>query len=948
MIDLQFRIQIGLLLALLFITVNGYAFEPFRFDADLKQQNLAQFLYYQPDEENNRSIDDILNTSVTSEPWQRNNSQTLNLGFRFHYYWLAIQFHNNDSQAVQKLLEIPYALLDIVDFYEVKNGTVVNHSLQGNLVPFSNRIYKHRYYLYPIKLDNQESTTLYVRVKGSASLQIPIYLWDIFDYWQVDQTRLAIQTVFVGAILIMICYHLFLAWGTREKMYLYYVGILCTSATFMPTYHGIAQQYYWPTITKLNELGASLPVPIANLLITLFAMEILNTATITPKSHKLLKGVVIALACNITISLFLPYYLVMPLITGTILITFTLLLYVCLYSWTRCKPEGRIFISAYSVFLFGSLSLALNKFGAIPANVWTESFVQIGTIIETILLSLAMAFRINRLRRDSVRLIKAEMAAREAQLTAEQEINEGKAKTQFLAMMSHEIRTPMNGVLGLLDILKNTQLDKKQHHLVDNIESSGEMLLTIINDILDFSKADANKLDLESVPTDLKQVITDCSQLYSAGAKQKSLLLLSYASPSLPDEISCDPTRLKQVINNLLGNAFKFTEQGHVLLKAQVIQTNGEHRIRIEVEDTGIGISPSQLSKLFTSFSQADSSTTRKFGGTGLGLAISKKIVEAMGGHIGVESEEGKGSTFWFEIPTSADPKSISSTAKTILLVTDYPRLGELMPEILGDNTISVNTLSFDELNLNLNNKSLSNFDICLLYNESSTIDIDSIAASMSNQAPTATVYTVETHLNRLLDETTAKPYTILTPPVSLNLLYNNKHEGHEVSAVGKQHAVDIPDEVSHLNVLVAEDNQVNQMVIKGILGPLVNSIELVANGQEAVARYQANSERYDLIFMDCEMPVMDGYEATRRIRSLESTNRVEKPITVIALTAHAFDQFKNKAIEAGMDGHLAKPINSKIVIAFLTQFTAKADVVGFADTHSNVAFSAPLKKDLS
>lgn len=915
------RKHISLVFAFLIYSLNGYAFDAFSIDTDLKKQNLAHFLYYQSDADNNKSIEDLLISSGQEQAWQRNDNQTLNLGFRFHYYWVAIQFQNSGSQPLKKLLEIPYALLDIVDIYEVKNGSVVNNSLQGNLVPFSNRIYKHRYYLYPIELTGQESATLYMHIKGSASLQIPIYLWDFLEYWQEDQLRLAIQSFFVGAILIMMCYHLFIAWGTRDKMYAYYVGIMITSATFIPSYHGVAQQFYWPSYPQLNSLGISLPVPIGNLLITLFAMEILNTATIAPKSHKLLKGVVVALFCAITASLFLPYYLVMPLVTGTVFITFSLLLNVCLYAWSRCRPEGRIFISAYSVFIIGSLSLALNKFGAIPANVWTESFVQIGTLTETILLSLAMATRINRLRADSVRLIKAEMEAREAHLTAQQEINEGKAKTQFLAMMSHEIRTPMNGVLGLLDILKNTRLDKKQHHLVDNIESSGEMLLTIINDILDFSKADANKLDLETLPINLKQIITDSSQLYAAGAKQKSLLLLSYTSPRIPDEIQCDPTRLKQVINNLLGNAFKFTEQGHVLLKADYIDANGENRIRIEVEDTGIGIAPSQIDKLFSSFSQADSSTTRKFGGTGLGLAISKKIVEAMGGEIGVQSEQGRGSTFWLEIPVDASPNPIVANNTNVLLCTDYPLLGQRMSDLLKEIEVTVNTITFDQLSESLESNRFLECNVCLLYNQSSSVEPDAMADSISNIAPAIKVYTVETNLSRLLIESQDKPYTFLTPPVSLNLFDKNLIEGFTNSDANHPQPIEIPHEISKLNVLVAEDNQVNQMVVKGILGPLVKKVDVVTNGQEAVAHYQAHSELYDLILMDCEMPVMDGYEATKRIRSLESTHRVTKPIAIIALTAHAFDQFKNKAIDAGMDGHLAKPINSKIIIQFLRQF---------------------------
>lgn len=922
----QFRLKHSFsVLLLCLLSLNGLAFDAFDVPQDLQRQSLASFLYYQPEKENVSSIENILHSPVHQQDWQRNNEHTLNLGFQFNHYWLAIQFRNQESSAIEKLLEIPYALLDTVDFYEVKNGTVVNHSLQGNLVPFSNRIFEHRYYLYPINLDAQESLTLYIRVKGSASLQVPLYLWDLKYFWQKDQWRLTIQAIYVGTMLIMICYHLFLAWGTRDKMYLYYVGIMAGTVTFIPTYHGIAQQFFWPSITKLNTLGASLPVPIANLLITLFAMEILGTGSLFPKSHKLLKGVIIALTITITASLLLPYHYVMPLVTGVVLITFSLLLMVCFYAWKRCQPEGRIFITAYSVFLLGSLSMALNKFGAIPANLWTESFVQVGSIVETILLSLALAARINRLRADSVRLFKAEMKAKEAELIAQQEIHEGKAKTQFLAMMSHEIRTPMNGVLGLLDILKSTSLNPRQHHLVETIESSGEMLLTIINDILDFSKADADKLDLESLPINLNQLIVDCSLLYSAGAKQKSILLLSYSSPLIPDVIESDPTRLKQVINNLLGNAFKFTSKGHVLIKADYICKLDGNRIRIEVEDTGIGIAPSQINKLFSSFSQADSSTTRKFGGTGLGLAISKKIVEAMGGEIGVNSEKGRGSTFWLEIPVKAQPKPISLEPQELLLCTDYPRLGHLISEAFIDIPLNVKTIPFDLVAELLERDQTIDYDHCLLYNQSSTLEIDTIAEAMVDQgSEKMVVYKVETNLGDLVEKTGEHRFQTLSPPISLNQFFSDNSERTPVSS--NPQTITIPDEISQLNVLVAEDNQVNQMVIKGMLGPLVKSVELVTNGQEAVDYYKEKNDHYDLIFMDCEMPIMDGYEATQLIRHFESQHHINKPITIIALTAHAFDQFKNKALDAGMNGHLAKPINTKIIVQFLSQFIEESD----------------------
>lgn len=924
------------LIFLLFCTLfscGSFAIETFNIPPELNKQSLAKYLYYTSDssisDNKTATIEQVLEASQNNLDWQRNpKDEALNLGFQFGYFWFRVDFSNPSSKSIEKLLNVSYPLLDVVDFYEIKNNKVINRSLQGNQVPFSNRIYEHRNFLYPITLEPGESLSMYMHIRGSAALQIPISIWDYKYFWQKDQWALGIQAIYVGLMLIMMCYHLFLAWGTRAKIYLLYVGILGSILTFLTCYYGVAHQFFWPNLTAWNGKAIAIAVPINNLMVLLFAMDILTMRKLAPKSNKLLKILAIILLFVAVGGATLPYHLMMPVVTGMVFITFTILLVICYQLWFKCETEGRIFTTAYSVYLFGSLSMALNKFGIIPATVWTESFVQIGSVVETILLSLALAARINRLREDSVKLIKAEVKTKEAELVAQQEINEGKAKTQFLAMMSHEIRTPMNGVLGLLDILKGTHLSGKQRYLVETIQSSGEMLLTIINDVLDFSKADADKLDLESIPIDPQQLIEECALLYSAKAKQKAIPLLTYISPSIPRSIHGDPTRLKQVVNNLLGNAFKFTEKGHVFLKAELLENSEGNRIRLEVRDTGIGISASQMSKLFSSFSQADSSTTRKFGGTGLGLAISKKIVEHMGGEIGVDSDPGKGSTFWIELPIEEAANPIKVAASRILVCSDYLQLGRLISESSQTLPISVKTISFDLLAEMLESPDHVEFDRCIIYNhDDSNLDSHQIASSLNakfnKEIP---IFIIELNLENTLDTTENNP-TIVPPPVSLNALMGITFK-HQTTTENTKANNQLPEEVSRLNILVAEDNQINQMVIKGILTPLVKSVKVVSDGKKALEEYSKHKEIYDLIFMDCEMPVMDGYESTRKIRTFEQQNNIEQPVPIVALTAHAFDQFKNKALDSGMNEHLAKPINSKLMVQFFNHFMKEHNLI--------------------
>lgn len=880
--------------------------------------NISPQFYYVIDTSDALIIDDIVKLQdkvFTAQTTQLFPSPDHNVWYRF-------AINNPTNKEITYYIDLGSFFFNEATLYQQTTNGIITQKTGLDVANATQKILNPNY-VFSVTVAAKTTEQLHLQLLSQFN---PSFAPFVGSSEQVNAHHIlpsAIANGIIGVLIGGLLYLLFISFSLKNKSLSSYfiIYLLSSIAIQLSQQHNLS--VFIHHIPRLFTILYNSLQAINGVLFILLCHALFPIKNLTPKLYWAINTIGLFYIVIIIQTLFFPSpYTHFLLSFNTHLLLLILMIVTIILAFKKI-PHSLAFLSAFTIFALLKFLDFLNDIHVIKVLFFTAFNYGISNCIIILIFTSILAEQIKKTN------LERTDAAKKALFNQEQ----NEAKSDFLAKMSHEIRTPMNGVIGMIQLLKETPLDHTQHTYVDIIEQSGSMLLTVINDILDYSKITAGKMTLEKAEFDIRKLLENTVLFFKEQAAKHNTEIITYIG-DIPQYLLGDSTRIAQILNNLISNAIKFTNDGEITVSIipNYTSPNGKHQLRFSVSDTGIGINTEEANNLFNAFEQADSSTTRLYGGTGLGLTICQQLVNIMGGEIGVTSKKGYGSTFWFDL-TFIEPPALNATSalNTLSILTNHSIL-VIEPSEFYKKSLLQLTQSW-EMNAECYDGNIDDLRTFLIHSSESKkhYDIIVINADLSNDI-LFYIESIAQHIllqntqffiayDHCIDKTQMLNVHLIQKPIDITQWRHIFYAGlFQPSNNAINHTVRLKPNFNNVSVLIVEDNIVNRKVISGMLKKLHANFTFAANGLDAIELIQANHSRFHLVLMDCEMPIMDGYTASYKIREFEAQHHLTR-LPIIALTAHAINELKQKSLASGMDAHLAKPLKFHMLEQTLIQW---------------------------